>query len=143
MNEQRAVPMLSYEDVATAVGWLSRAFGFRERGPRFTDDDGRSTHAELELDGAIVMLGWPGKDYRAPRHHAEECRLAAAWLDVPWVVDGVFVTVADLEAHHATAVEAGARILREPEGTPAGRLYTAEDPAGHRWMFMQQSGTAV
>jgi uncharacterized glyoxalase superfamily protein PhnB len=64
MAEQRAVPMLSYEDVGTAIDWLSSAFGFRESGERYTDDEGRVTHAQLELDGAAVMLGWPGPDYR-------------------------------------------------------------------------------
>jgi hypothetical protein len=43
MVGQRAVPMISYEDVATAIEWLSRAFGFHEQGERFTDDDGRVT----------------------------------------------------------------------------------------------------
>jgi uncharacterized glyoxalase superfamily protein PhnB len=143
VDPQQAVPMLSYEDVAAAVDWLTRAFGFREEGQRFRDEDGRVTHAELELDGAKVMLGWPGWAYQSPRHHADVCTHAASWLDVPWVVDGVFVTVADLDEHHATAVEAGARILREPEENPAGRLYTAEDPEGHRWMFMQPSGTVA
>ena len=61
---QRAVPMLSYEDVGAAAEWLSRAFGFRERGERYTEPDGRVTHAELDLDGAQVMLGWPGPEYQ-------------------------------------------------------------------------------
>jgi len=47
---QRAVPMLSYEDVASAADWLREAFGFRDRGPRFTDVDGRVTQVEVELD---------------------------------------------------------------------------------------------
>jgi PhnB protein len=134
---QRAVPMLSYEDVAAAADWLGTAFGFRERGPRFTDDEGRVTQVELELDGASVMLGWPGEHYRNPRHHASTCAEAARWLDVPWVVDGVYVTVDDLEGHLAKAVTVGARIIRGPEDVPVGRLYTAEDLEGHRWMFMQ------
>jgi uncharacterized glyoxalase superfamily protein PhnB len=137
MVAQRAVPMISYEDVAAAVDWLSRAFGFRERGERFTGDHGLVTHAELELDGATVMLGWPGVDYQSPGHHAAVCDDAARWLSVPWVVDGVFVTVEDLDAHHARAVLAGATILRGPEQIPIGRLYTACDHEGHRWMFMQ------
>ena len=49
---QRAVPMISYEDVGAAVDWLCAAFGFRESDERYTDDEGRVTHAELELDGA-------------------------------------------------------------------------------------------
>ena len=59
--------MVSYEDVAAAIDWLRQAFGFEESGERFTDDEGRVTHAELSLDGATVMLGWPGADYRSPR----------------------------------------------------------------------------
>jgi PhnB protein len=136
---QRATPMLSYQDVATAVDWLSRAFGFQERGERFTDDQGRVTHAELELDGATVMLGWPGSEYQSPAHHATVCDAAARWLSGPWVVDGVFVTVDDIHAHHARAALAGAEILRGPEQIPIGRVYTASDHEGHRWMFMQPS----
>ena len=47
---QRAVPMLSYEDVGAAAEWLAQAFGFREQAQRFTDEEGRVTHAELELE---------------------------------------------------------------------------------------------
>jgi uncharacterized glyoxalase superfamily protein PhnB len=48
----------------------------------------------------------------------------------------VFVLVDDLDTHHAQAVRAGARILREPQEPGIGfRIYTAEDPEGHRWMF--------
>lgn len=54
---QRAVPSISYENVAAAIDWLCQAFGFRERGQRYTDREGRVTHAVLELDGAVVMLG--------------------------------------------------------------------------------------
>jgi uncharacterized glyoxalase superfamily protein PhnB len=136
-TEQRATPMLSYEDVGAAIDWLGDAFGFRESGQRFTDDEGRVTHAELELDGATVMLGWPGADYRSPAHHAQECEQAARWLATPWVIDGVHVEVDDVAAHYERAGSAGATILREPEDLPFGRLYSAADLEGHRWMFMQ------
>src|SRR5262245_5997729 len=102
--------MLSYEDVANAIDWLTRAFGFSEHGQRYTDAEGRVTHAELELDGAVVMLGWPGPDYRSPAHHAEECEQARRWLDVPWVVDGVLVYVEDVERHLERARAGGATI---------------------------------
>jgi hypothetical protein len=48
---QRAVPMISYENVAAAIDRLSTAFGYRERGDRYTEPEGTVTHAELELDG--------------------------------------------------------------------------------------------
>ena len=134
---QRAIPMISYEDVGAAVDWLGTAFGFRESGERYTDDEGHVTHAELELDGASVMLGWPGPEYRSPAHHAQDCEQAARWLSTPWVIDGVHVEVEDIDAHYERASAAGATILRELEEQPFGRLYAAAEPEGHRWMFMQ------
>ena len=59
--------------------------------------------------------------------------------DNPWVIDGHFVEVADVDAHHARAVEGGATILRGPEEPGIGfRIYTAEDVEGPRWMFGQR-----
>lgn len=137
MASQRAVPLVSYEDVGAAVEWLGNAFGFRESGERYTDDEGRVTHAEIELDGATVMLGWPGPEYRSPRRHAEDCEQARNWLAVPYIVDGVMVYVADVDAHCKSARAAGATILRAPATEPYGRLYNAADLEGHRWMFFQ------
>ena len=136
---QRIVPMIAYEDAAAAIEWLSDAFGFTERvAHRYTDENGVVGHAELELGGEIVMLATPNRDYQSPRHHRQECEPANRWLDNPWVVDGVLVTVDDLDAHHARAVSAGATVIRPVEEGPAGRLYTAEDLEGHRWMFQQR-----
>ncbi len=52
----------------------------------------------------------------------------------------LLVEVDDVDAHHARAVAAGATVIRPLEDTEeAGmRLYTAEDPEGHRWMFGQR-----
>lgn len=135
----QAIPMLSYEDVAAAVEWLTTAFGFREVGEHYADESGRVTHAELELDGALVYLGWPGDGYMSPAHHARECDHARRWSEVPYVVNGVHVTVDDVDAHCERARAAGATILREPATEPYGRLYNVADLEGHRWMFMQAS----
>ena len=143
---QRIVPMIAYEDAATAIDWLTEAFGFREReGQRHTAGDGTVTHAELERDGAIVMLGTPNADYQGPNRHRETCDAARRWQDNPWVIDGVFVTVDDVEAHHAQAVATGAVVIRPLEiYEGAGiRLYTAEDLEGHRWMFGEPLGSAT
>lgn len=137
---QRIVPMVAYENAAAAIDWLGEAFGFREReGQRYTAPDGTVTHAELERDGAIVMLATPNADYQAPKRHRETCEAARRWQDNPWVIDGLFVTVDDVDAHHAQAVSAGATVIRPLEDSvEAGmRLYTAEDLEGHRWMFGQ------
>ena len=136
MSEQRVVPMFSYEDVAQAAAWIAQAFGFTETG-RWSDDDGRVTHVNMELDGGMIMLGYPSADYQAPKHHAEVCEQARKWRETPFVVDGVHVAVDDIDAHYARAQAAGATILSELEdNTGIGqRQYRAEDLEGHRWMF--------
>ena len=136
---QRIFPMVAYEDTAAAIDWLTKAFGFEERGRRYVMEDGTIGHAELEIGGAVVMLATPNREYESPRSHREGCEAAARWLDDPWVIDGLLVLVDDLDAHHTRAVEAGATVIRPLEEGPDGRLYTAEDLEGHRWMFQQQS----
>jgi uncharacterized glyoxalase superfamily protein PhnB len=134
----RAVPMLSFEDVGAAAEWLARAFGFRER-LRYTEGDGRVTHAELELGDGVVMLGNPGPDYQSPARHRQVCAHARRWSAVPFVIDGVHVFVDDVDAHFERARAAGATILSELEDTPFGdRHYRVEDIEGHRWMFGQR-----
>ena len=57
------------------------------------------------------------------------------------MIDGHFVEVADVDAHCEQARAAGATILRELEEPGIGfRIYAAEDPEGHRWMFGQRVG---
>ena len=135
---QRIVPFLGYEDAAAAIGWLGRAFGFLEDRDARHEENGTITHAELSLDGATIYLSTPD-GYASPRTLREDSELARRAYDNPWVVDGHFVEVDDVDAHHARAVEAGATILREPADPGVGfRMYTAEDPEGHRWMFGQR-----
>jgi PhnB protein len=139
-HRQAAVPMLSYEDVGAACSWLATAFEFRElEDQRYVDDDGRVTHAELDVGGAAVMLGWPGPEYMSPAHHADVCQHAKAWDATPYIIDGVLVQVDDVDAHCERARAAGATILREPKDEPYGRLYNVADVEGHRWMFQRPS----
>ncbi len=135
---QRLVPFLGYEDAAAAIEWLSAAFGATEKAEaRSTDAAGTVLHAELDLDGSTIFLSTP-QAYIASGKHRESCEIERRMHDNPWVIDGLFVEVDDLDAHFTHAVEAGATILREPEEPGIGyRIYTAEDLEGHRWMFGQ------
>ena len=65
-NMPRITPYLYYEDVASALAWLSRAFGFRER-MRMPGPDGKIMHAEMEFADGVLMMGNPGPDYRNPK----------------------------------------------------------------------------
>jgi len=123
-NMPRITPYLLYEDVAKAVDWLSQAFGFRER-MRLPGPDGTVSHAEIELEDGVVMLGCPGADYRNPN------RLGG-------VTQSIYVYVDDVDKHFERAERAGAVILAEPEDQFYGdRRYGAEDPEGHHWYFAQ------
>jgi uncharacterized glyoxalase superfamily protein PhnB len=137
LPSQSIIPMLAYEDGAAAIDWLTGAFGFRER--TRIEENGRIGHAELELNGAIVMLATPTPAYVGPRRHREQCEQARKWSEVPYIIDGVLVYVEDLDAHFQQAKRAGATILSEPEDTEHGiRHYRAEDLEGHRWMFAEE-----
>jgi uncharacterized glyoxalase superfamily protein PhnB len=138
--DQRIVPFIGYEDAAAAIDWLGRAFGFGERrDARHEDANGTITHAELTLDGATVYLSTP-EGYASPKTLRAQSEAARRSYDNPWVIDGHFVEVDDVDAHYERARQAGAQILREPEEPGTGfRIYTAEDPEGHRWMFGQRS----
>jgi uncharacterized glyoxalase superfamily protein PhnB len=130
----RVIPMLSYADCGAAADWLCRAFGFEEV-ERYTEPDGRVTHVELRMGDGVIFLGNPGPEYQSPLRHRESCEAAARWSAVPYVIDGVYVGVDDVDGHFEAAQAAGATILSAVEDTPAGRHYRAEDLEGHRWMF--------
>jgi uncharacterized glyoxalase superfamily protein PhnB len=134
---QRITPFIGYEDAAQAIAWLERVFGFVEDRSARHEQNGTIGHAELELDGATIYLSTPS-GYVNPRRMREESEIARRAYDNPWVIDGLFVEVDDVDAHYERARAAGATILREPEDPGIGhRIYSAEDPEGHRWMFGQ------
>jgi uncharacterized glyoxalase superfamily protein PhnB len=124
-STQTITPYLLYEDVAAALDFLDRAFGFRE-GLRVTGDEGFVSHAEAWLADGAIYLGDPGDDYKNPKRLGQE-------------TVGLYVLVDDVDAHYERAKAAGAEILAEPEDQEYGdRRYTARDPEGHYWFFAQQ-----
>jgi uncharacterized glyoxalase superfamily protein PhnB len=129
-----AIPMIAYEDASRASEWLVRAFGFREL-ERFSDARGVVTDIVMDLEGAQVLIGHPSDAYVGPRRHVETCAAARAWLDHPYIVDGVVIDVADVDAHFERAQLAGAEILSALESNDRQRQYRVEDLEGHRWMF--------
>jgi uncharacterized glyoxalase superfamily protein PhnB len=123
-NMPRITPYLFYEDVDSILDWLARAFGFRER-MRVPGSDGRTTHAEMETADGVVMMGWPGPEYRNP------ARLGHA-------TQNIYVYVDDVEGHYEKAKKAGAEIIDELTDKPYGdRMYRVQDPEGHQWAFAE------
>lgn len=121
---QTVIPYMLYHDVAAAIDWLGRAFGFEER-LRFSDESGTVTHAEVTVGDGQVFLGNSGPEYRNPK-------------ELGLFVDLVHVYVEDVDAHYARAVGAGAHIHGELHDTSYGdRRYDTQDLEGHRWSFAQ------
>jgi len=117
-------PSLTYDDAPAAIDWLCRAFGFTKRfvvsGP-----NNRIEHSELSLGTGVVMVSSPKPEDRrvSPRALAGSAQALS-------------VFVADPDAHHKTAVAAGARIIRPLQDEEYGaRVYMAVDPEGHMWYF--------
>ena len=115
------IPYIYYGDVAAALDWLARAFGFKEDMRTPTPRGG--VHGEMKLDGQRIMLGQrPGS------------RPTTTSGDLP-VTQAIFVYLANVDAHFERARAAGARIDKAPEDLPYGRSYGARDLEGHVWYF--------
>ncbi|MDB5364786.1 MAG: glyoxalase [Rhodospirillales bacterium] len=119
------IPGLQYRDAPAAIEFLSRAFGLT-RGMIVPGPDGTIAHAQLWHDGACLMLGTRRNDH-------------CGQLD-PMTTGGVthtvYMVVAEIDAHHARAVAAGASVEVALRDTDYGsRDYSARDPEGHLWHF--------
>ena len=120
MSTPNVFPSIRYADAPAVMRWLTEAFGAvvhaSFEGPGHT-----IAHAELRFGDGIVMVGSTAPPSENPWTRART---------------GVYVAVADADAHHARAVRAGATILRPLADTDYGaREYTAGDLEGHLWSF--------
>ncbi len=123
-NMPRITAYLLYEDVDSALDWLAKTFGFRER-MRLAGPDGKTNHAEMELADGVIMIGCPGPEYQNPKR-------------IGHVTQQLYVYVDDVDKHFEHAKEAGATIFEEPQDQFYGdRRYGAEDLEGHHWSFAQ------
>ena len=122
------IPHLPYEDVAAAIEWLERAFGFREVEEARIESPG-GIHAEMTIGAGRVMLGTPGGHGAfPPKGSGSPSQLLSVYVD-------------DVDAHYARARAEGARICAELEDKFYGdRVYEANDLEGHRWSFHQYTG---
>jgi len=126
MTTPRISPYLLYADLDSALKWLSKAFGLRERS-RNAGADGKPVHAEMALedDDGLILMGCPGPGYQNPK-------------TLGHITQYLYITVDDVDKHFERAVQAGAVVLEKPADQPYGhRRYVVEDPEGHRWFFAQ------
>jgi uncharacterized glyoxalase superfamily protein PhnB len=114
-------PVLRYKNAPAAIAWLGRAFGFEPQAS-FANPDGTIAHAELRLGAGVI--GISSDNGPSP--------------DNPWsaVRQGVYIRVADIDAHHDRARAAGAAVVKPLANTDYGsREYSARDLDGRLWGF--------
>jgi len=114
-------PVLRYRDGHAAIEWLRRAFGF-DTHVVHDAPDGTLAHAELQLDAGVVMVG----------------STAPSQAGNPWsaVRQGLYVSVADIDALHDRAKAAGADIASPLKDQEYGsREFAPRDLDGHLWGF--------
>jgi uncharacterized glyoxalase superfamily protein PhnB len=122
------VPTLRYRDVAAAIDWLCKAFGF-ERHLVVPDDNGSVRYAELTFGDGMIMLG-PVQDSAFDKLMTQPEDAGGAETQI------CYLFVEDAGAHRTRAKAAGAEIVLdiEEEGG-GGRGYSCRDPEGHIWNF--------
>ena len=124
MHKTAVIPVLVYADVEAAHDFLVGVFGFTSGGLHRLDD-GTVVHAEVRHGDAAIWL-----HPETAEHELASPRAAAVSHG------GLSVVVPDVDAHHARAEAAGARIDSPPTDQDYGlREYGVRDPENHRWWF--------
>jgi uncharacterized glyoxalase superfamily protein PhnB len=128
MSESRStvIPSLRYRDAPAAIEWLCTVLGFQRKAV-YDGPDGTIGHAELTLNGGMIMLGSTKEDEHVERFRSPD------QIDYA-ETRSAYIVVADSDAVHARAVAAGASIIRPLQNTPYGsREFALRDPEGHSW----------
>jgi uncharacterized glyoxalase superfamily protein PhnB len=118
----QAIPYLCVKDAPRAIAFYVAAFGAREV-MRLEEPNGRIGHAELDIDGARLMLAdeYPELGITSP-------------ITLGGTPVTISLTVANADHTARQAREAGGTIEREPKDEFYGdRSATIRDPFGHRW----------
>jgi PhnB protein len=125
-------PYLCCADAAAAIAFYHAAFGAVEV-ERWTADDGRIGHAQLDIQGSACYLA---------DEHPEIGVVSPTTLGrtpVSFVLE-----VADADAAVEQAVAAGATLDRPVTDNPGGRRAGwIVDPYGHRWNLSAQRAEVV
>src|SRR5256885_15180491 len=111
MPNPTIMPALRYKDAPAAIDWLCQVSGFA-RHAVYTTPDGAIGHAELTLNGGMIMLGSEkndeyGRNFKSPGEVGAETRSA-------------YIVVPDADEVYARAQAAGAVVIRPLQDTGYG-----------------------
>jgi uncharacterized glyoxalase superfamily protein PhnB len=120
------MPAMRYRNAPAAIDWLCNVIGFTRHAVHAMPD-GSIGHAELSLNGGMIMLG-SARDDEFGRRFKLPAEIGG------FETQSAYIVVADADAVHAKAVAAGATIVRPLQDTPYGsREFALRDPEGHSW----------
>lgn len=123
------IPHLCVDGAAAAIDFYVKAFGATEMG-RVAHPDGRIVHAAIQVNGSTVMLN---DDF--PEFDNGKSQTPKAFGGTPVTIH---LTVNDVDAKFAQAVEAGAEVVAPLEDQFWGDRYgMVRDPFGHQWSLGQ------
>ncbi|MDF2581595.1 MAG: hypothetical protein K0R33_238 [Mycobacterium sp.] len=122
-------PHLCVDGAAAAIDFYVKAFGATEMG-RVAQPDGRIVHAAIQVNGSTIMLN---DDF--PEFDNGKSQTPKAFGGTPVTIH---LTVNDVDAKFAQAVEAGAEVVAPLEDQFWGDRYgMVRDPFGHQWSLGQ------
>jgi uncharacterized glyoxalase superfamily protein PhnB len=114
-------PTYTYRDAPAAIAWLGEAFGFEPLAVHPPEGE-EVAHAELALEGAVVMLGSAGAG--DPRVHN------------PLGSGATYVATDEIDSRFERAAAARAEVIRPLNDTEYGsREFSVRDPEGNIWSF--------
>lgn len=121
------MPHVAYRDLAAAIAWLERAFGFQEL-YRYGGRPGSGPQGgQMQAGRAVIQVRQARGGQKVP-------------AELGFWTQSLTIFVEDVDGHRARAKAAGAKILEEPHQTEYGEYqYAAEDLDGHPWLFSRHA----
>ncbi|HEX3971741.1 MAG TPA: VOC family protein [Stellaceae bacterium] len=118
------VPHIYVENAAEAIAFYARALGATEL-LRIAGRDGKIIHAEIAIEGSVVMIGDPTE-----RSYGDPRRLGGCSA-------GLHIFTEDNEGLLRRAVAAGAEAIQQPtEMFYGANSASLRDPFGHVWVLL-------
>lgn len=118
------LPHLTYQDVAAAIDWLTRVFGFTEH-YRYGGDPVQG--AQMHLGDAWIMMNRARPGSSSPAQIGCDTQSLTVFVD-------------DVDRHFERTRAAGAKIVENLHETEYGeRQYGVEDIEEHHWLFSRHA----
>lgn len=121
------IPTLRYRNAPKMLEWLVEAFGFRRHAVH-EDGKGGIAHAQLVLDGGMIMLS-SARDDAFGKVQATPAALGGT-------TQSPYIVVSNVDELYERACANGAKVVMPIEDNDyGGRGFSCRDPEGHVWNF--------